>query len=104
MNTINSMEEYLYLVDETLFDAGDLLMALSGDGEDGNDETESDISYSQELETQLTELQQSITDGSYQFADQDLPFMQLLQSHGAQIPFADRLELINHTHRQGLAG
>lgn len=100
MRTINSMEEYLYLIDETVFDAGDLLMA-EDDDESGNS---ADTNLVKILETQLQELQQRVTDGSYEFADQDLPFMELVRARGNQIPFGESLKLINRTHRNGLGG
>lgn len=100
MRTINSMPEYLYLIDEALFDAGDLLISVGDEG----GAPDGDLSFAKQLETQLSELQQSVTDGSYAFADQDLPFMEMVRSLGPQIPFGELLLLINHTHRNGLGG
>jgi len=98
MKTPTTMEEYLHLVDQATFEAGDLVML------EGGDEAVPDIDTSDAttLEQQVKALQDSITDGSYQFADQDLPFMAMLNKPGLRIPFADMLELINDTHRNGL--
>ena len=42
-------------------------------------------------------------DGSYEFADKDLPFMEIVRQHGVfTLPFRDLLNLINETHRKGL--
>jgi len=100
MRKPTTMEEYLYLIDETTFEASDLLLAAGG----GEDEVEPDpeLSYASTLEQQLKDLQASITDGSYAFADEDLPFMALVRQPGVSIPFADMLTLINETHRSGL--
>jgi len=119
MKTISRMEEYLYLVDETLFDANDLVMMLGaedsgddaadGDAGDAGDtasdkQQAADSHFMITLEAHLQSLQQSVADGSYAFADQDLPFMAVLREHRAQIPFADSLMLINRIHRDGLDG
>ena len=100
MRTINSMEDYLYLIDETVFEADDLLVSEGGD-EDGAD---TDTHFARRLYTQLRQLQQSVTDGSYAFADEDLPFMEMLGTLGPAIPFGENLRLINRTHRNGLGG
>ena len=93
-----TMADYLYLVDETVFEVGDLVMS------EGYDEADLDLdmSFAKDLEQQLKALQASIADGSYEFADQDLPFMALVERYGRQIPFAELLERINSTHRGGL--
>ena len=42
-------------------------------------------------------------DGSYDFADADLPFMAIVDKQNEQVlPFKRMLRLINLTHRQGL--
>ena len=106
MRKPTTMEEYLYLIDETSFEAGDLLLAAGGGEDEGEDEVEPDpdpeLSYASTLEQQLKDLQASITDGSYAFADEDLPFMALVRQPGVSIPFADMLTMINDTHRGGL--
>lgn len=96
MNKPTSMEAYLYLVDQTSFDAGDLVAA-----DDGAD-SDPDAGFARTLERQLHELQASITDGRYRFEDVDLPFMAVLGKYEPYIPFADSLRLINDIHRHGL--
>ena len=98
MKKPTTMEEYLYLIDQSCFDAGDLMAS------EGWDETETDLDmrFAPELGQQLLALQASITDGSYQFEDVDLPFMETVNKYRRFIPFTDLLRLINDTHRNGL--
>lgn len=43
--------------------------------------------------------------GDYIFpADEDLPFMSIVHAFGKHIPFRRLLEIVNETHRNGLAG
>jgi hypothetical protein len=104
MRTITTMEAYLYLVDEAVFEAGDLIMAEGSDAVEAEAEADTNTSFAHTLKAQLEELQTSLTDGSYAFADEDLPFMAMRKTWASQIPFGDMLDLINHTHRNGLGG
>jgi len=101
-----TMEEYLYLVDETTFEIGDLIASETGDeaGDETGDEAEQDqdTHFAHPLEQQLRELQETITTGSYAFEDADLPFMVTVNEFRKRIPFAAMLDLINRTHREGL--
>lgn len=55
------------------------------------------------LEKGLRELQDAITDGSYEFADMDLPFMSIVESQSnVLLPIKPVLRRINETHRKGL--
>ena len=40
--------------------------------------------------------------GEYAFGREDLPFMEVVEMHAEQIPFAILLRQINETHRRGL--
>jgi hypothetical protein len=94
------MEEYLYLVDETTFEIGDLLAS------EGQDEAEQDLDmhFAHPLEQQLKELQETITAGNYAFENTDLPFMVTVNEFRKRIPFVAMLDMINRTHREGLGG
>ena len=100
MKKPQTMEEYLYLVDETTFEIGDLIAS------EGRDEAEQDLDmhFAGPLEQQLKELQAGITAGDYQFEDSDLPFMVAVNEFRNRIPFVDMLDMINRTHREGLGG
>ena len=98
MKKPETMEEYLYLVDETTFEIGDLIASESRD----EAEQDLDVHFSHPLEQQLKELQETITGGNYQFEDSDLPFMVSVNEFRNRIPFVDMLDMINRTHREGL--
>ena len=50
----------------------------------------------------MQRLRNSMADGSYQFGDDDLPFMDIVNRNRNRIPFADLLAMINKTHKEGL--
>ncbi len=56
------------------------------------------------LETEeLRKLYEAMQEGSYDFADADLPFMTIVDRQNERVlPFKRMLSLINLTHRQGL--
>ena len=55
------------------------------------------------LAKDLRDMQNAIKDGSYEFADNDLPFMPIVQSQSnLNLPFKPVLRMINETHRKGL--
>ena len=43
-----------------------------------------------------------MTDGSYIFGNDNLPFMEIVNRNRGRIPFADLLAMINKTHKEGL--
>ena len=56
-----------------------------------------------ELERHIKALYGSLEDGSYEFSDEDLPYMNLVRVQGlVTLPFRDLLTIINDTHRNGL--
>jgi hypothetical protein len=99
-----TMEEYLYLVDETTFEIGDLIASEAED--EAGDEAEQDLDrhFAHPLEEQLKELQETITAGNYAFENTDLPFMATVNEFRKRIPFVAMLDMINRTHREGLGG
>ena len=99
-----TMEEYLYLVDEVTFEISDLIAAEAEDEAGDEAEQDQETHFAPLLEQQLKELQESITAGNYAFENADLPFMVTVNEFRNRIPFADRLDLINQTHREGLGG
>ena len=58
---------------------------------------------SMSLNTIYKEVYKTMQDGTYQFEDKDLPFMNLVREHGLfSLPFRDLLNIINETHKKGL--
>ena len=61
------------------------------------------MSFLEPLAKDLRDMQNAITDGSYEFANTDLPYMPIVQSQSnITLPFKPVLRMINETHRKGL--
>jgi len=94
-----TLEEYIELVDQAIFEVSDLRSAIEYDG----DYMAGASDFVQELEQQLTALLNAIKDGSYEFNQQDLPFMPLVNNvNDILLPFKHLLRQINNTHTLGL--
>ena len=94
-----STDEYVQMIQQALDDVWDLNQAIEFD--------EDSMSYAREfvgpLEKQLKDLYQSMKDGEYEFANGELPFMEIVEKyHDAQLPFKYLLKRINETHMKGL--
>lgn len=94
-----TMEEYINLVDQAVFEAADLRAAIEYDGEF----MEGVAGFVSELENELNVLLKSLKDESYSFSKEDLPFMSLVNSvNDMLLPFKHLLRQINSTHTLGL--
>jgi hypothetical protein len=94
-----TVEEYVDLVDQALFEIEELRMAAEYD----MDSMGASLKFVDKLERQVRELRASMGDGSYHFADRDLPFMDLVEdTSDDHLPFKYLLRMINETHRKGL--
>lgn len=92
-------EEYVDLVEQALFEIGDLRAAVEYDMESMGAATE----FLEDLERDMRALRAAMADGSYRFADEDLPFMNLVRKADERVlPFKLLLLKINETHREGL--
>ncbi len=94
-----TVAQYVDLVDQAIFETEELHMASEYDMESPG----SSRKFADKLEKQLRVLRNSMADGSYAFANRDLPFMEIV--HGqpdAFLPFKYLLRMINETHRKGL--
>ena len=93
-------EEYVDLVQQALFEIEELRAAAEYDMEEMGEA----LVFVDELEAGVRALLESMRDGSYRFADEDLPFMAVVERvHESLLPFKSLLRLINETHRTGLA-
>lgn len=96
-------DEYLDLVHQAVYEVDELRACMME--EEDMDDTAMYNQYVGQLDVQLRELYDAMISGRYQFpADGDLPYMPLVQKYGRFMPFRSLLELINRTHRNGLAG
>lgn len=90
---------YLELVNQALIDAEELRSSIEYDEEFMGDA----MGIAERLENSLQSLYASLTGGSYQFADEDLDFMPIVNTApDVWLPFKPLLRLINQTHRLGL--
>ncbi|HHO68278.1 MAG TPA: general secretion pathway protein GspF [Gammaproteobacteria bacterium] len=94
-----TVEEYVDLVDQALFEIQDLRAAAEYDMDSLGAATE----FLDELERDVQRLRDTMSDGSYRFGDEDLPFVKVVERQDERIlPFRLLLLKINETHRKGL--
>jgi hypothetical protein len=93
-----SAEEYVEWVKQAVFEVDDLRDCYDFQ----MDEMGRYPSFLEPLEQSIKSLQQLMIDGEYHFGREDLPFMDLVNHHGDEIPFAILLRQINETHRKGI--
>lgn len=97
-NHPKSVEDYVALVDNTLIEVEEFVSCLEFDMEDPG----SHMSVLEPILVHLRQLRQSMQDGSYLFANEDLPFMEVANKLSNDLPFTQLLAVINETHREGL--
>lgn len=100
MKRPSSVEQYLDLVDQAIFESEELRFSAEYDAEYMGGV----MAFIGELESGVKAMRQSMQEGNYVFSDQDLPFMELVRHQNERLlPFKELLRIINETHRQGLA-
>ncbi|MCU7807955.1 MAG: general secretion pathway protein GspF, partial [Candidatus Thiodiazotropha sp. (ex Semelilucina semeliformis)] len=88
-----SAEEYVEWVKQAVFEVDDLRDCYDFQMEElGRYPT-----FLEPLEQTIKALQQSMVDGDYHFCREDLAFIELVNRHGEDIPFAILLRQINET-------
>lgn len=97
---IRTSDDYIKLVESVKEDIFDLREAIEYDG----DEMARASIYVDPLEKTINNLYDSFKDGSYQFVDEDLPFMEIVKNnnHMEVLPMIHALKEINRIHRNGL--
>ena len=93
-----SAEEYVEWVKQAVFEVDDLRDCYDFQME----ELGRYPAFLEPLEQTVKALHQSMVEGEYRFGREDLPFMDLVNRHGDDIPFAILLRRINETHRKGI--
>lgn len=93
-----SAEEYVEWVKQAVFEVDDLRDCYDFQME----ELGRYPAFLEPLEQTVKALHQSMVEGEYRFGREDLPFMELVNRHGDDIPFAILLRQINETHRKGI--
>lgn len=100
MNTrAQSVEEYVGLVDQVIFELEELVATSAFDIET----IDANLDFINRLLGEVRALRASMADGSYLFGREDLPFMRLIrQCDERTLPFIRLFYRINETHRRGL--
>lgn len=99
MDRPSTRQAYIELVKQALIDAEELRSSIEYDEEFMGGA----MGPAEKLENNLQSLYASLIGDSYQFADEDLDFMDVVNTTpDVWVPFKPLLRLINLTHRQGL--
>ncbi len=96
-----SAQEYGEWVKQAHFEISDLRNCLLYDMEEIGESMRFPV-FLDPLNEGLQRLFTSMTDGSYHFGREDLPFMEIAERFADDIPFMLLLRQINETHRYGL--
>jgi hypothetical protein len=92
-------EAYARLVEHVIDELQDILDAARFDFDD----VESNTNHVEVLLKEMRNLRASMTDGSYQFGRNDLPFMRIVKAHDENdLPCIRLFYDINQTHHEGL--
>ena len=92
-------EEYVSLIEQVIGELEDVkeVTGYAFDEDQGN------LSFVDVLMKDMRELRASMTDGTYQFGRNDLPYMRIVKKlSDMQLPCIRLLYTINQTHREGL--
>lgn len=100
LRKVKTPEEYIELVKQLREDVFDLREAVEYDPEEMSRAT----ILIEPLERIVNELYNSFADGSYEFKDEDLPFMSIVKENNytAILPMLNLLKEVNRIHRNGL--
>lgn len=98
MNRPKNMSEYVELVDQAIFEVGELQAADEWEQEEGG----GILNFTTPLSNQLHQFREQLIDGSHIFGEGNLPFMHIVRANARQIPFNSLFDIINQTHRLGL--
>ena len=96
-----TIEDYLELVDQAIFEVEDLIRCAEEE-DDGIAEFAAQLPVYQELVQGLQTLRAEVEAGTHTFGDkQDLPFMHLVRQWRSRIPFHVLLGALNTAHKEG---
>jgi len=91
-------EQYVRLVDQAIIEIEEFIACLEFDMDNPGDQ----LRVLNPLLDQVRQMRAGMADGSYEFENKDLPFMEVATRLSAQLPFTNLLAVLNQTHRQGL--
>ena len=91
-------EAYVQLVEQAIIEIEEFIACLEFDMDDPGDQ----LRVLTPLFDEVKRIRQSMADGSYEFENKDLPFMDVANRLSSTLPFTQILVAINQTHRYGL--
>jgi hypothetical protein len=94
-------KEYADWVGQARFEVADLKECLLYDMEEIGEAGRFPV-FLETLEQGIQGVFDAMRNREYAFGREDLPFMEIVEIHADQIPFAILLRQINETHRRGL--
>ncbi len=98
MKRPKTMARYADLVEQALIEVDEMRHVIEYET-DGGASTE----FLDPLEADLNRLKDAMATDTYDFRDEDLPFMAAMSGKRLEeLPFRDLLDVINWTHRSGL--
>ncbi|MDH3354935.1 MAG: hypothetical protein OEL79_06945 [Chromatiales bacterium] len=97
-NHPKTVEQYVKLVDDTLIDVEEFIACLEFD----MDEPGEQLQVLEPIAAELLKIRNGMSDGSYIFSKEDLPFMNVANKLSTSLPFTQHLAVINETHKKGL--
>jgi hypothetical protein len=94
-------DEYLKLVDEAIFEIGEL-MRCAEDEDDSVVEFGRLVPIYQQMMRDLSALRAEVAGGTHAYGGtEDLPFMSAVKQNRALIPIGPLLEMVNRCHKAG---
>ena len=100
MRQVDTVENYIELVEQAIFEIEDLRMSAEYDVEEMGDA----LGFVDDLDRGVRELLTALKDGTHRFGGDDLPFMAIVrQQSDLVLPFKGLLRDINSVHRKGLS-
>lgn len=101
MHAPRSVEEFLRILDDVIFDVEEAIASAEYEGDTIMDITELVPTY-QQFHQQLKALFDDVKQGTHAFgSDDDLPYMEQALRFKLRIPFAQALFALNEAHRKG---
>ena len=100
MHRPKTMNEYIELVKQAIFEVEELRAAAEWGADDGEG---MGFEFTDPLKAQLHQLAEQLMAGTHTFGETDLELMATVRANARQIPFRELFTIINQTHRLGLA-
>ena len=99
MRKPRTLREYADLVEQALIEVDEMRAVIEYE----MDGPSAASAFLGPLEAELKRLKEAIATDTYDFRDEDLPYMRVVDRERLEtLPFKDLLDVINWTHRTGL--